>query len=324
MMTELSREQAEAFVSAVSQLAAMADRALPRRRSPLTARLVEHLGGVADDVSSTSMSVPSVEHVNVQLALDAHAAAVDRFDVIGLPGDTGNYGGVSLTGLVTDSWHGPEEAARQYVSVQIDVDERIDCLRAGLVLTEFAGSPIVVLMYPTEHRYPPELAIEVVGPDRTTADGFVRHFRGLMHEHNAFRRKVVSFTFGMHGQFGLSFVRLAEVDRDDVVLAPGELEAIEAHSIGITEHAEGLRAAGQHASRAGAPAGNGNVCESAHHRTRCHVGARDIHPASHARRADSARRCLGRASTIGEDAELVALWIGQHDPRHLALTDVDP
>ena len=36
--------------------------------SPLTARLVEYLGGVGDDVSSTSMSVPVIERVNVQLA----------------------------------------------------------------------------------------------------------------------------------------------------------------------------------------------------------------------------------------------------------------
>lgn len=248
-MADLSREEAESFVSAVVQLASMADRALPTRTSPLTARLSEHLGGVRDDVSSTSMSLPAIERVNVQLALNAYAAGTDRFEVIGLQSDLGNYGGVSLPGLITGSWHGPGEAARQYVSVDVDVDETIDCLRSGLLLTEFAGSPVVVLVYASEQRYPPELAIEVVGVDQASADGFLRRFRELMHEHNAFRRKIVSFTFGMHGEFGLSFVKLPDVERGDVVLAPGELEAIEAHSIGITEHADGLRAAGQHVKR---------------------------------------------------------------------------
>jgi hypothetical protein len=139
-MADLSREEAESFVRAVVDLASMADRALPTRISPLTARLSEHLGGVRDDVSSTSMSLPAIERVNVQLALNAYAAGTDRFEVIGLQSDLGNYGGVSLPGLITGSWHGPGEAARrQYVSVDVDVDETIDCLRSGLVLTEFAG-----------------------------------------------------------------------------------------------------------------------------------------------------------------------------------------
>ena len=136
-MAELSREEAEAPVKAVVQLASMADRVLPPRSSPLTARLLEYLGGVGDDVSSTSMSVPVIERVNVQLALNAYAAATDRFDVIGLQSDIGNYGGVSLPGLITGSWHGPGEAARQYVSVDVDVDETIDCLRSASACARF-------------------------------------------------------------------------------------------------------------------------------------------------------------------------------------------
>jgi hypothetical protein len=226
----------------------MADRVLPQRSSPLTRRLSEHLGGVGTDVSSTSMSVPVVERVNVQLALNAYCDSADRYQVVGLQSDIGNYGGVSLAGLVTGSWHGPGEAARQYIAVDIDVDETIDCLRSGLVLTDVDGTPVVALVYASEN-YRPELIVEVVGATQAAADGFLARLRELMHEHNAFRRKIVAFTFGMHGEFGLSFVHLPRVERDDVVLAPGELEAIEAHSVGITEHADGLRAAGQHVKR---------------------------------------------------------------------------
>lgn len=248
-MTELSRDEAETFVRAVVQLVSMADRVLPPRTSPLAARLAEHLGGVGDDVSSTSISVPLIERVNMQLALDAYQRDAERFHVIGLQTDIGNYGGVSLTGILTGAWHGPGEAARQYVAVDVDVNDTIDCLRSGLILTEFEGSSIVALMYASDQRFPPELVVEVVGTDPASADGFLRRLRELMHEHNAFRRKVVSFNFGMHGEFGLSFVKLPRVERADVVLAPGELEAIESHTIGITEHAEALRAAGQHVKR---------------------------------------------------------------------------
>ncbi|MEM9515776.1 MAG: ATP-binding protein [Actinomycetota bacterium] len=248
-MAELSQDQAEQFVGAVVQLASMADRVLPKHESTLTRRLREHLGDISDDVSSTSISVPVIERVNVQLALDAYQRDVERFDVIGLQGDIGNYSGISLTGMVAGEWRGPSETARQYISVDVDADERIDCLRAGLILTHFDGSPVAALLYGSERGFPPDLVVEVVGREPAAADGFLAQLQALMVEHNAFRGKVVSFTFGMHGDFGLSFVRLPPVDRGDVILPEGELEAIEAHTIGITENADALRAAGQHVKR---------------------------------------------------------------------------
>ena len=60
--------------------------------------------------------------------------------------------------------------------------------------------------------------MEIVGVDQASADGFLRHLRQLMDEHNAFRGQVVSFHFGMYGHFGLTFTRLPNVRRDDVVL----------------------------------------------------------------------------------------------------------
>lgn len=246
-MSELSRDEAEAFVRAVVQLASMADRVLPHGSSPLTTRLSQHLGGVGADVSSTSMSVPVVERVNVQLALNAFRDSADHYEVIGLHSDI-VYGGFSLAALLTGSWRGPGETARQYIAVDVDVDETIDCLRTGLVLTDVDDGPVAAVVY-TTMNHPPELVVEVVGADQAAADGFLARLRELMHEHNAFRRKAVAFTYGMHGEFGLRFVRLPHVEREDVVLVPGELEAIEAHSIGITEHADELRAAGQHVKR---------------------------------------------------------------------------
>jgi hypothetical protein len=150
-MSEISREEAESFVRAVVQLASMADRVLPHRSSPLTDRLSAHLGGVGKDVSSTSMTLPVIERVNVQLALNAFRAEATRFDVIGLQSDIGHYSGVSLPGMVTGSWHGPGESARQYVSVEVDVDETIDCLRSGLILTAFKDAPVIALLYVSEH-----------------------------------------------------------------------------------------------------------------------------------------------------------------------------
>jgi hypothetical protein len=247
-MAELSFDDAQTLVRALAELNKMADRVLPHRSSPLTARLRQHLGSDGGSLASTSIKLPGIERVNVQLAFNAYQQATGTWDVIGLQSDVANYSGVSLPSIVSGAWYGPGEVARQFEEFEVDVDETLPCLQAGIVLTEFEGDPVASLMMLAE-RYPPTLVVEVAATEQHTADGFLRRLRDLMHEHNAFRRKVVSFSFGMHGEFGLRFVRLPKVARDQVVLAPGELEAIESHSIGISDHAEGLRAAGQHVKR---------------------------------------------------------------------------
>ena len=247
-MAELPIDDAQALVQAVVQLASMADRALPARAEGLPERLQAHLGLGAEDVSSTSVTLPVLERANVQLAMNAYEREAATWSVIGLGADIGHYSGVALPGMVTGGWRGPGESARQYEAVEIGVGETIPCLRAGIVLTEHGGVPVAMLLYASE-RYMPQLVLEVVGREPAAADDFIRRLRTLMDEHNAFRGKVVSFSFDVQGQFGMTFTRLPEVRRDDVVLRDGELEAIEEHAIGISDAADELRRAGQHVKR---------------------------------------------------------------------------
>ena len=81
-VTDLPVEDARALVRAIVELAGMADRALPRRSSPLAARLQKHLGVIGEAIASTSLSLPIIERVNVQLALDAYEADVERWEMI--------------------------------------------------------------------------------------------------------------------------------------------------------------------------------------------------------------------------------------------------
>lgn len=258
------------------------------------------------------MSVPIAERVNVQLALNAYADSVDRFDVIGLQSEFMNYGNASLAALLTGSWRGPGESARQYVALGVDVDETIECLQAGLVLTEVDGSPVVALVYGRDMGVP-QVVVEVVGADPAAAAAFVERLRDLMHEHNAYRGKTVSFTFGMRGDFGLDFVTTADVARDDVVLAPGELEAIEAHAIGISEHAEELRVAGQHVKRGlllYGPPGTGKTHTISYLTGRMHGRTTIIlsgGAVAAVGQAGTIARSLQPATIIIEDVDLIAL-----------------
>ena len=48
--------------------------------------------------------------------------------------------------MVAGVWHGPGEASRQFEAVAVGVDETLDCLRAGIVLTEHGEEPVAVLL----------------------------------------------------------------------------------------------------------------------------------------------------------------------------------
>ena len=51
------------------------------------------------------------------------------------------------------------------------------------------------------------------------------------------------------GGFGIAFHELPVISRDDIVLPAADLEAIEAHTVRISRHAESLRASGRHLKR---------------------------------------------------------------------------
>ena len=245
---ELSTEEAKALVGAIAQLTRMAGRVLPEVQHPLVDRVQAHLGGPMTVVPNSSLSLPPIEHANLQVAMNVLEAQADAWEVIGLQSDIANYGGVSLPSLVAGQWHGPAEAARQYVNVDIGMAEPLPCLRAGIVLTTFGGEPVAIMSY-VAHRHMPELLVEVVGATERAVTGFIERLRHLMDEHNVMRGKVMTFSFGRHGEFGMKFTTVEPVSRDQVIIPAADLDAIEQHAIGISDHRDELIAAGQHVKR---------------------------------------------------------------------------
>lgn len=247
-MAELSEDDARRLVNTVTELVQMADRALPRHTSALTRRLRAHLGVDGDAVPNTSISMPTLEQANLQLALNAVEADATSWEVIGLPADIGHHSGASLPALLSGEHYGLRVGARQFVTVDIDLGETLACLRAGVVLTEHDGEPVALAHYVREfHR--PEIVVEVVASTQHAADGFLALIRQLMDQHNVFRGKVLSFAFGRHGEFGVTFAAVPEVDRSQVILPARLLDAVEEHALGISAHREELVAAGQHVKR---------------------------------------------------------------------------
>lgn len=243
----MSVDDATALVHAVVRLAQMADRVLPLRADGFADALRSHLG-TTDSVPNTSATFDPIERANLQIALDAVRADADHWAEHGLTPDIGQYGGVSLPSLISGTFHGPGESSRQFVTVEIGPGESITCLRAGVIATRHEGVPVAVMLYESE-RHHRTLTVEVAAATQAAADAFLAHLRGLMAEHNVLRGKVLGFTFGEYGGFGLAFTTVPTVSREQVILPPDRLAMIEEHAFGISEERDRLVAAGQHLKR---------------------------------------------------------------------------
>jgi hypothetical protein len=118
------------------------------------------------------------------------------------------------------------------------------------VLLRVDDVPVAALVGMSEGHGPrPGLVVDVIAADTDKAERFVSRIRQLMDELNIYRGKVLSFSFSEWGGFGISFHALPAIRRDDVVLPDEDLEAIEAHTIRISRHADELRARGRHLKR---------------------------------------------------------------------------
>jgi ATPase family associated with various cellular activities (AAA) len=225
--------------------------ALPARSNTLRRLVIEHLGRDPSELPTFTERFRVSDQANLQLAFDAYLADVAGWRLLGLPGELRHYGQFSLASILGGRFHGPTEpSAPEFVNVPIDVDVTLPCVRLGVYLLTFEGAPVVAMVgFSEDHGPRPGLLVEVVASDADRAARFVARLRDLMHEHNVFRGKVLSFSFTEWGDFGVNFHRLPAIGRDDIVLAAGALEAIEQHTLGVSRHVDALRTAGRHLKR---------------------------------------------------------------------------
>jgi hypothetical protein len=239
------------FAGAFEEFLARFREALPDQGTTLRRLVTDHLGADPAGLPSFTERFHLTEHANLQLALDALLEALTGWRLVGLPAELQHFGGFSLASILGGRFHGPSEpCAPQFVNVPIDVDRTLPCLRLGVYLLDFGGAPLVAMVGYSEDGGPrPGLLVDVVTSDAAHAADFVSRLRHLMHQHNVYRGKVLSFSFSEWGGFGVTFHELPGINRDDIVLPAEDLEAIERHTVEVSRYAQVLRDAGRHLKR---------------------------------------------------------------------------
>lgn len=299
--------------------------ALPPPPGGVGQRLREHLREDPRRLPGVVERFPLSERVNLQLALNEVEAGSDRWQLIGLQADVGNFGGFSITALAGGRFgmHIDEQPV-EHTQLPVDVDATLDCFRSGLILTEHDDVPVGILVFTQQHGPQPDLIVEIVGAADGVASELLGRIKRLMREKNVYRGKVVSFSFGHHGEFGLRFAHVPTLTRSDVIMPATDLEAIEDHTLVMSSHADALRAAGQHLRRGlllYGPPGTGKthtvmyLCNQLDGRKVILLAGPALHAIG---RAGSLARELAPAMIVIEDVDLIGmdrgLPGGEHNP----------
>jgi cell division protease FtsH len=223
--------------------------------SELRGLIDRHLRTESIGLPMVSGPFMAFDHANVQVALSAFLAQEGTtHETFGLAGQSRHYG--SFADILEMGWHTGVRLGRpDLVDLPIGPDETLACVKFGLFLITRQDHRFAVFMRgPQEDGFSPShgVTLEVLSPESDAARAFLAEIRRLSEELNVFRGQVLSFGDSAYGHMAvgsLVFHRRPTLERDQLVLPEGVLESIELEVLGIGEHKDRLREAGQHVKR---------------------------------------------------------------------------
>lgn len=220
----------------------------------LIGRVTGHLGAPLQQLVLVSREFPPWEHVNVHRGVERYLAerggGHEWYGVAGA-----NRSKEELLGMLATARREAtfEPGAVDFSTEAVGPDEAEEVVQFGLVATTAPdGTPVVVAMRgPIAHHGPAAtVRFEVLAVERAVAGGVRDRIERLVGEHDVLRGKVLAFGSSEYrGNELLTFLPRPGLEASDVVLPDGVLATIERHTVGIAEHADRLRAVGQHLKR---------------------------------------------------------------------------
>lgn len=143
-----------------------------------------------------------------------------------------------------------EEGPVEYVDVQLADDQKLACVKQGLYTFRDGGRPLALLVAESQYAFMGGgLPVEVMAADRETAEQFARKLAKGVRHGSAFRGKVLSVEQDCHRQTTVRFHKLPAIQRENLILPEDLLRRIERQAMGLSKHAEKLKAAGRHLKR---------------------------------------------------------------------------
>jgi hypothetical protein len=228
--------------------------AAPSIEAPIVSTLRAHFNAEPRVLTSVSQGFPVYEQPNLQIALELWLSSRRRrHSLIGVSG--GGIGPrMSFSSLLVAPgplYSGTHLGSVDYLMVDIGAGEMLQCVQQGMYLVHEGPKRLAVFIRGAQQSFEPnpKVVVEVVAVDRHDAGEVLESVVTLMREKNLFRGSAISLRHNNYGVSGLDFHRLPRMAKDEVILSPGVLERIEAHTIEFSNHAKQLRTARRHLRR---------------------------------------------------------------------------
>lgn len=220
----------------------------------LTRKIWKHFNADPASLPLIGDTLMYYELPNLQRALDDFLASPDvRAELIGVV--NGHlHGGIRgvLAERPTRGWNGQYRArvaAPQYTTFHLGGAANVSVVQSGIYLVQRGGAPLAISVNAFDDEdFARALHIEVVAPQRTTAEQVLEEIRRRMRQHNVYRGRVLSFQLDQTGG-GLRFHELPRIERRQLILPDETLRRVERVAIDFARHADRLRAAGRHLKR---------------------------------------------------------------------------
>lgn len=218
-------------------------------RSPLGDELSAHLGVDAATLPVITESLSTHRYVDADIALDELMARCDG-RLIGVTGGEQRLH-VSASDLLSGGYAHFAPGPVSYELRDVDADSQRRVVSFGVRLLAYAGHPVAIVQRAANPRsMPPQPQLELIGTDADSTASALAEIRRLMVERSVLRGQVLSFAPTEYGhEAGATFLVRPEVAADDIVLGEGVLQRIVDHVVGIGDHRDMLRSAGQHLKR---------------------------------------------------------------------------
>ncbi len=218
----------------------------------LGALVEEFLGVPLSDVDPVTESFPTHQAVDLDVALEAVLTDLGG-RLIGVSGPM-RHGVESFPEFLQRTEWNFRPGAVSYARIPTgpDTDRRV--VYCGLGLLSFGGTPVVWLQRGASPQYGRDCyTLELMSPKLEVVEQLLQRVQTSMATNSFLRGQVVTFEpnpFDYHAPGeDLTFLTRPTVTADQVILPDGVLDKIVGHVVGIGQHSETLRAAGQHLKR---------------------------------------------------------------------------
>lgn len=256
MAQHLTDEQLDAFLTAytaVAEAAARRQQTEARDAEPLLPVLAAHLGTEPRGLAVHAAELPVLRRVDVDIAVAAVVEAAGGGRLVGIGGGD-QRAHLSLSEILQNAgawpWQFPVGAV-DYHRAATGPDTSRQIVAFGLHLFTVDDVPVALLQRRASMRHQGSPLVEVLCPDEDTAADVLTRVRQEMDARSALRGQVVTFAASPFdpGESGVVHVARPVVPREDVVLPDGTLDRVERQVLGVAQHRDALRAAGQHLKR---------------------------------------------------------------------------